>query len=95
MPQYAAPVFLGSMTDGAPVYASGVTTAGGIRDLLFLFTTHQWYDGGAGDGTLFAIDAATGAIVWSQVTSGSSQHASSSPVVDAAKPMILAQLSWR
>ena len=88
VPQYAAPVFLGSMTDGAPVYASGVTTAGGIRDLLFLFTTHQWYDGGAGDGTLFAIDAATGAIVWSQVTSGSSQHASSSPVVDAAKQYV-------
>jgi len=49
-------VSLPSTEDGAPVYLSGVTTATGTQDLLFLTT---------GDGHILALDAHTLAPVWS------------------------------
>ncbi len=42
--------------DGAPVYQAGVATSSGTRDLLFGTTT---------GGTTVAVDARTGAVVWS------------------------------
>jgi len=50
-------VILPDVADGAPVYLSGVTTAKGAQDLLFVTTR---------DGHTLALDAATGATVWSQ-----------------------------
>ena len=79
---YANQVTLPAGVDSAPVYASGVSTPGGTRNLLFAFGTNQMYDGGSSMGTLMAIDAATGAVIWSKATTGSSQHASSSPAID-------------
>lgn len=47
---------------GAPILLSAINMPdGSSRDLLFLSTSH---------GTVVALDAATGAIVWSQATSG-------------------------
>ena len=47
---------LGDISDNAPVFLEGVSTAGGIKDRLYVTTL---------GGSTFAIDAATGAIVWS------------------------------
>jgi outer membrane protein assembly factor BamB len=54
-------VTLPSVADGAPAYLAGVSTAQGRKDLLFLNTT---------DGHILAIDAATGATVWSKQPAG-------------------------
>ncbi len=48
---------LPAVVDGAPAYLSSVTTAGGIRNLLFVT---------ARTGTVAALDASSGAIVWVQ-----------------------------
>jgi glucose dehydrogenase len=48
---------LPAVADGAPAFLAGVTTASGVKDLLFLTTK---------DGRILARDAATGAAVWSQ-----------------------------
>ena len=50
-------ITLPDVADGAPVYLTGVTTAKGTQDLLFVTTR---------DGHIVALDAATGATVWSQ-----------------------------
>jgi hypothetical protein len=42
--------------DGAPAYLSGVNTANGVKNLLFVTTT---------DGHIAALDSQTGAVVWS------------------------------
>lgn len=65
---------LPASADGAPVYLSGVTTAAGQQNLLFLTTT---------DGHIVALDGQTGEQVWSQLpASGPAKKTSSSPVID-------------
>jgi hypothetical protein len=86
--KYAGGADLPAKVDGAPVYASHVSTPGGTRDLLFLFGASSMFDGGSSDGTVFAVDAATGTVVWSHVTTGSDQHASSSPAIDAVRQYV-------
>lgn len=69
-------------TNGSPVYASSVATAAGTKDLVF-FTTQQ--------GSLIALDAATGNQVWRADTSGqfvASQGTSSSPAIDPSNQFI-------
>ncbi|MBV8203084.1 MAG: PQQ-binding-like beta-propeller repeat protein [Acidobacteria bacterium] len=68
-------VTLPAVADGAPVYLAGVTTAQGLKDLLFLNTT---------DGHFLAIDAATGATVWSKQPVGSNTT-TSTPVIDPSR----------
>jgi hypothetical protein len=89
---YPAPVTLPAKVDGAPVFASGISTPNGVRDLLFLFGSDSFSDFSSTTGTLMAIDAASGGVVWSKSISGSasssSQHASSSPAIDAAKQYV-------
>ena len=46
---------LTASVDSAPVYLSNVSTSGGTKDLLFLLGKN---------GTLMAIDAADGSVVW-------------------------------
>ena len=58
--------------DGAPVFLEGVTTVGGVRDLLFVTTTA---------GHIVAIDAGSGATVWSHQYSGAG-YTTSSPAID-------------
>ncbi len=50
-------VGLPNVADGAPVLLQGVTTLAGVQDLLFVNTT---------DGWILALNAQTGATVWSQ-----------------------------
>ena len=54
-------VDLPASVDSAPVYLSGVITGGGTTDLLFLMGE---------DGTLMAIDADDGSVVWSHQVAG-------------------------
>src|SRR5437588_5601224 len=46
-------VALPAVVDGAPAFLAGVSTAGGVKDLLFLTTK---------DGRILAVDAATGTV---------------------------------
>ena len=66
-------VTLPSIEDGAPAFLSGVTTASGIKDLLFLTTK---------DGRILALDAATGATMWSHQPATGPRFTTSSPAVD-------------
>ncbi len=75
-------VSIGATADGAPVFLESVSTAGGIKDLLFVTTM---------DGRIIALDAATGAIVWSHQygpgtckinNGGSACYTTSSPAID-------------
>ncbi len=49
-------VKLPAVADGSPAYLSGVSTSEGVKDLLFMTTK---------DGRILAVDAHSGAIVWS------------------------------
>jgi PQQ-like domain len=66
-------VTLPSVADGPPVFLSGVTTSSGIKDLLFLTTKA---------GHILALDAATGATVWSHQPATGPRYTTSSPAVD-------------
>ena len=76
--------------DAAPVYLSGVTTANGTKDVLFVFGASRSTDcsGCNATGTLTAYDAETGDVVWSKTTSGSGAHASSSPAIDPNRQFV-------
>lgn len=83
-------VTLPARPDGAPVVLTGVTTAGGLRDLVFVLTTA---------GHLVALDAATGATVWSvqngpgscRINNGSSVcYTTSSPAIDPNRQWVYA-----
>ncbi len=74
--------------DGAPVYLSGVTTASGIKDLVFITTKA---------GHIIALDAATGAQVWShqngpgtcKINNGTSVcYTTSSPALDPSRQYV-------
>ena len=73
---------LPSVADGAPVFLEGVTTAGGVKNLLFVTTK---------DGWIVALDAQTGTSVWShqngpgtcKINNGSNVcYTTSSPAID-------------
>ena len=66
-------VVLPAIADGAPALLEGVTTPGGIKDLLFLTTK---------DGRILALDAATGATVWSKQPATGPKYTTSSPTID-------------
>ncbi|MGN6426854.1 MAG: cell wall-binding repeat-containing protein [Leifsonia sp.] len=80
-----APLFTATLpgtSDGSAVLQPGVSTAGGTRDLLFVTTK---------DGWIVALDAATGATVWShqngpgtcRINNGSTPcYTTSSPAID-------------
>ena len=66
-------VTLPAAADGAPVFLEQVTTASGVKDLLFVNTTQ---------GHILAVNAQTGAIVWSKQFAFSSAATSTSPAID-------------
>ena len=81
-------VTLPAIADGAPVLMTGVATTGGARDLLFVTTKA---------GHLVAIDAHTGAIIWSvqhgpgscHINNGTSVcYTTSSPAVDPGRQFV-------
>src|SRR5438067_338309 len=66
--------------DSAPVYLSGITTPGGVKDLLFLLTK---------DGRIMALDAHNGSTVWShQIPPGSCQFPNGNACFSPATPAI-------
>ncbi len=75
-------VTLAGNADGAPVFLQGVTTASGVKDLLFVTTR---------DGRIIALDAQTGAVIWNHVNGpgtctinngASACYTASSPAID-------------
>ncbi|HVT16076.1 MAG TPA: PQQ-binding-like beta-propeller repeat protein [Thermoanaerobaculia bacterium] len=72
-------VALGNIAAGAPAFLSGVSTAGGVKDLLFLTTQ---------DGHILALDAATGSTVWSKQPATSPRYTTSSPAVDPNRQFV-------
>ncbi len=86
----ALQVSLPGVADGAPAYLSGVTTARGVRNLLFVNTRN---------GYILALDASTGSQIWShQVPAGSCRinngssvcYTTSSPAVDPDRQYVYA-----
>ncbi len=66
-------VRLPEIADGVAAYLTGVATASGARDLLFLNTKA---------GRLVALDAADGSQIWAAQASTGPRYTTSSPVVD-------------
>ena len=74
-------VSLPSIADGAPAFLSGVATPSGTKDLLFLNTK---------DGHILALDAATGATMWSHQPATGPNYTTSSPAVDPGRLLVYA-----
>jgi hypothetical protein len=72
-------VALPAVADGAPAFLAGVTTAQGVKDLLFLTTK---------SGTLLAVDAATGGVVWSKQPAVGPNYTTSSPAIDPGRQYV-------
>ncbi|HEX4479945.1 MAG TPA: PQQ-binding-like beta-propeller repeat protein, partial [Rudaea sp.] len=71
------------VSDAGPVYLSGVTTASGTKDLLYVDTTN---------GTIVALDAATGTVIWSHQPAGtqSGEGIAGSPAIDPNRQFVYA-----
>ena len=69
-------VTLPAVVDGAPAFLAEVPTAGGVKDLLFLTTK---------DGRILAVDAATGAIVWSKQPATTPRYTTSMLAIDPSR----------
>jgi outer membrane protein assembly factor BamB len=68
--------------DSAPVLATGIVVGGVSKDVLYLV---------AKDGTILAVDAATGTTIWSNTPASSGQSPTNgSALVDAAKQFVYA-----
>ncbi|MBV8200357.1 MAG: PQQ-binding-like beta-propeller repeat protein [Acidobacteria bacterium] len=74
-------VALPGVVDGPPVFLAGAATPQGTKDLLFLETK---------GGTLLALDAATGAMVWSQRPASQPGTTTSSPAIDPGRQFVYA-----
>ena len=77
-----APVFsvhLPEIADGAPVLAAAVPTSSGTRDLLFVTTKA---------GRVVALDARTGATVWSTTPPSGPNYTTSSPALDPSRQFV-------
>jgi outer membrane protein assembly factor BamB len=57
VPAFASGVSLAHQADSAPIFVGGVTTASGVKDVLFINSL---------DGTLVALDAKNGSLIWSK-----------------------------
>ena len=76
---YPGGATLPARVDSAPVYLANVATSGGNRNLLFALASKSASP--SDTGTLLAIDAANGSIVWSKQTTGK-QPTTASPALD-------------
>jgi len=77
-----APVFsvhLPEIADGAPVVAAGIATSSGSRDLVFVTTKA---------GRVVALDARTGATVWSTTPPTGPNYTTSSPAIDPGRQFV-------
>ncbi|HEX5124282.1 MAG TPA: PQQ-binding-like beta-propeller repeat protein [Rhodanobacteraceae bacterium] len=88
--KYATPVAASMACDTAPIYASGIETPAGTKDLLFITASGPPLGGFSMSSVLIAIDAADGSIVWTQATFGSYAHVSSTPALDPGRGYVYA-----
>jgi outer membrane protein assembly factor BamB len=72
-------VTLPAVADGAPVVLASVSTGGGVKDLLFVNTKQ---------GRLIALDARTGAMVWSVQHGNTSCSGGGGPCITTSSPAI-------
>lgn len=82
VPLYTAT--LPALVDSAPVFLGGVTTATGVKDVLFVETR---------SGILVALDSITGAVIWQQqpsVPANSSIVTQASPLIDPDRQFVYA-----
>jgi outer membrane protein assembly factor BamB len=70
---------LPAVADGAPAFLSGVPTAGGVRDLLFVTTKA---------GHLAAVDASTGDVLWTRQPAAAPRYTTSSPAIDPSAAFV-------
>jgi outer membrane protein assembly factor BamB len=70
---------LPAIADGAPAFLANVATQQGAKDLLFLTTKA---------GHVLALDAATGATVWSHRPATGPNYTTSSPAVDPGRQFV-------
>ena len=73
-------VTLPAVADSAPVILTGINAAGSVRDLAFVTTQA---------GHLFALDAKTGATIWSTLNTGNN-FTTSSPALDPSRAYVYA-----
>lgn len=71
---------LTASVDSAPVYLSNVSTSSGMKDLLFLLSTN---------GTLMAVDAADGTVLWHHQENGQNPT-TSAPAIDPGRQYVYA-----
>ncbi|MDR3387220.1 MAG: PQQ-binding-like beta-propeller repeat protein [Rudaea sp.] len=76
-----APVTLPAVADSAPIFVGDVATGTGIRDLLLVATM---------DGSLLALNAADGSLVWSQKPAGAGMVTTGSPAVEPGRQYVYA-----
>jgi outer membrane protein assembly factor BamB len=69
-------VALTDRSNAAPVFAQGIATAAGTKDLLFVT---------AQTGRVTALDAADGSVVWTKTTTGGHTPIESSPAIDPGR----------
>ena len=74
-------VLMPSPIDAAPVFVGGVATPSGTKNLLFAM---------AQNGTLLAIDASNGQVLWSRESPGAGTLTQSSPAIDPSRQYIYA-----
>ena len=72
-------VQLPEVADGAPAAAAGIGTASGTRDLLFVTTK---------GGRVVALDARTGATVWTTQPPSGPKYTTSSPAIDPSRQFV-------
>lgn len=72
-------VTLTGRVNAAPVFAQGITTGSGVKDLLFVTTQ---------SGRTTALDAANGSVVWSMTTTGGHTPIESSPAIDPDRQFV-------
>jgi hypothetical protein len=72
-PGFAAGISLPTSSDSTPILLGGVSTASGIKDLIFLT---------AKNGTLLALDGSNASVVWSKRPTGGGTLSTGAPAVD-------------
>ncbi len=70
-----------AIADSAPVILTNINAGGSVRDLAFVTTQA---------GHIFALDAHTGATIWSALNTGASSFTTSSPALDPNRAFVYA-----
>jgi len=78
---FATGVSLPNSADSTPLYLGNVSTASGVKNIVFVV---------AKNGTLLALDAATGSVVWSKRPTGNATLSTGAPAIDPSLQFVYA-----